>query len=407
MTRSTAHVTLDAIPIFYSERMVADIESFSPSAGKPRDVVQSWRALGIPLRIVPPQPVSVDQLCLAHDRGHVEDILACRTRNGFGNMSPTVAEALPWTSGSMLSAAREAMANGHVAVAPCSGFHHATYDGAGGFCTFNGLMVTAAVLLHEGHIARVGILDCDTHHGDGTEAIRHKLGLEAHVPHYSTGATWHQPSQAKKFLRTLPSIVESFAGCDVLLYQAGADPHIDDPLGGWLTTEQLAERDRIVFETAHRIGLPVAWNLAGGYQTPLRRVLDIHDNSLRICAHVFAATSDAASPSAPEPTSSDTENINMSAPKNAKTGACRTCCYWSELIAKTRGGVLVAMCLAEQGPRAWRYTRDDANCAAWQEARDGAIDDPETGHLARARVQRPTNQDISSSEGPEAHAMRS
>ena len=49
----------------------------------------------------------------------------------------------------------------------------------------------------------------------------------------------------------------------------------------------MAERDRIVFETAHRIGLPVAWNLAGGYQTPLRRVLDIHDNTLRACARVF------------------------------------------------------------------------------------------------------------------------
>ncbi len=55
---------------------------------------------------------------------------------------------------------------------------------------------------------------------------------------------------------------------------------------------------------------------------------------------------------------------------------CQTCCYWSELIAKTRGGVLVAMCLAANGPRAWRYTRDDAGCATWEEAREGAIDDP-------------------------------
>jgi acetoin utilization deacetylase AcuC-like enzyme len=407
MTRTAPSHALKAIPIFYSERMVADIESFSPSAGKPRDVVQSWRALGLSLHIVSPQPVSVDQLCLAHDRDYVEDILACRTKNGFGNTSAAVAATLPWTSGAMLSAAREAIANGRVAVAPCSGFHHASHDSCHGFCTFNGLMVTAAVLLHEGRVARVGILDCDAHYGDGTEAIRSKLYLEDHVPHYTTGATWTRPDQAQAFLRTLPSIVESFTGCDVLLYQAGADPHVDDPLGGWLTTAQLAERDRIVFETARRIGLPVAWNLAGGYQTPLRRVLDIHDNSLRICAHVFVATSDAAYPPAPEPTTSNNENINMSPPKNAKTDACRTCCYWSELIAKTRGGALVAMCLAEQGPRAWRYTRDDANCAAWQEARDGAIDDPETGHLARARVQRSTDQDILSSEGPGAHAGRS
>ncbi len=296
MTRTAPNPALTALPVFFSERMVADIESFSPSAGKPRDVVQSWRALELPLAIVPPQPVSVDQFCLAHDRGYVENILACRTKNGFGNTSTAVAEALPWTSGAMLSAAREAISNGLVAVAPCSGFHHAFHDSCHGFCTFNGLMITAAVLLHEGQVARVGILDCDTHYGDGTEAIRRKLHLEDHVPHYTTGATWDRSDQASDFLRTLPSIVESFSGCDVLLYQAGADPHIDDPLGGWLTTAQLAERDRIVFETAHRINLPVAWNLAGGYQTPLRRVLDIHDNTLRACARMFVTTGKNAIP---------------------------------------------------------------------------------------------------------------
>ena len=75
-----------------------------------------------------------------------------------------------------------------------------------------------------------------------------------------------------------------------MLYQAGADPHVDDPLGGWLTTAQLHERDRRVFAAARRIGLPVAWNLAGGYQSPLRKVLDIHDNTLRACAGVFLHT---------------------------------------------------------------------------------------------------------------------
>jgi len=71
------------------------------------------------------------------------------------------------------------------------------------------------------------------------------------------------------------------------LYAAGADPHIEDPLGGWLTTHQLAERDRLVFEMAHERRIPVAWNLAGGYQSPLRRVLDIHDNTMVACAAAY------------------------------------------------------------------------------------------------------------------------
>ncbi len=85
--------------------------------------------------------------------------------------------------------------------------------------------------------------------------------------------------------------------------------------------------------------------------------------------------------------------------KDAALTTCRTCCYWSELIAKTHGGELVAMCLAERGPRAWRYTRDDARCPAWEVAREGSIDDLETGHLARARILELSDPETSIHEG--------
>ncbi len=81
----------------------------------------------------------------------------------------------------------------------------------------------------------------------------------------------------------MPQMVAGMKDCDVILYQAGADPHIDDPLGGWLTTRQLFERDQHVFESAAELGIPVAWNLAGGYQTPLRKVLTIHDGTMMAC----------------------------------------------------------------------------------------------------------------------------
>jgi hypothetical protein len=54
-----------------------------------------------------------------------------------------------------------------------------------------------------------------------------------------------------------------------------------------LTTNQIIERDQIVFEGACASGIPIAWNLAGGYQEPLRKVLDIHDNTMRACAATY------------------------------------------------------------------------------------------------------------------------
>lgn len=275
------------IPVYYTDAMVADSESFSPSARKPAAVVRSWQALGVPLEIVAPRAVTVDELVRAHDRAYVEDVLAGKRNNGFGNRSRAVAASLPFTSGAMLAAARAAIANGTVAVAPCSGFHHAGYDHAGGFCTFNGLMVTACALRAERLAKAVGILDFDQHWGDGTEDIIERLDA-GWVRHYSAGVRWQRVEQAEAFLEAVPGIVRSMQDCDVLLYQAGADPHVDDPLGGWLTTEQLRERDRLVFENAQRYGVPIAWNLAGGYQEPFARVLEIHDNTMLECAQIYA-----------------------------------------------------------------------------------------------------------------------
>ena len=163
---------------------------------------------------------------------------------------------------------------------------HARWASAAGFCTFNGLMVTACVLRKESVVERVGILDFDQHWGNGTGDIILHLGADW-VRHYSAGADWDSPEQAERFLEMIPTILRAMTDCDVILYQAGADPHIDDPLGGWLTTGQLRERDRLVFQYAASLGVPIAWNLAGGYQSPLRNVLDIHDNTMRECAAVF------------------------------------------------------------------------------------------------------------------------
>ena len=141
-------------------------------------------------------------------------------------------------------------------------------------------MVTALVLKAEGKVKRIGILDCDQHYGDGTAEIMDELAI-GWIRHITQGHGYS--SDAIQFIRELPDIVRSFAGCDLLIYQAGADPHINDPLGGFLTTNELAVRDRIVFSVAKSIGIPVVWNLAGGYQEPLARVLEIHRNTMLAC----------------------------------------------------------------------------------------------------------------------------
>jgi acetoin utilization deacetylase AcuC-like enzyme len=279
-----------ALPVFYTDKMVAPSGSFSPSAEKPAQVVASWRRLGLRLDLREPTPATPEELSLAHDPSFVREVLAGTRLNGFGNRSGQVAASLPYTSGSMLSAARHALREGGAAAAPCSGFHHAGYDRASGFCTFNGLMVAACALRREG-ARKVGILDCDMHYGDGTDDIIRRLAARSWVAHFSAGESFTSPRQVGAFFDRLDRELARMRDCDVVLYQAGADPHVDDPLGGWLATAELRARDARVFERLQAASVPVAWNLAGGYQRDasggIPKVLEIHDNTARECARVF------------------------------------------------------------------------------------------------------------------------
>lgn len=267
--------------VFYDKRQsVVSNGLLSPSAGKPARVVESWKKLDIPFVEVSFDPLSADDIAVAHDRAYVDDVLAGATANGFGNRDPEMAAALLWVAGSMVAAAVHAFKTKETSFSPTSGAHHACYAGGGDFCTFN-FLVIAAIKVHQAGARRVGILDLDYHYGNGTDDIIQHLDL-SFVRHYSSGGdSLAAVGTAEQWLKRLPNIVREFSDVDLVIFNAGVDSHLDDPLGGMLTTEQMARRDRIVFETAHEIGVPVCASLAGGYQAApdgtIEAVLRLHD----------------------------------------------------------------------------------------------------------------------------------
>jgi len=270
--------------VYRDEQTALGNTSFSPSAGKPGIFVDLIKRDPMVEIFKDWEPLSRADLYLVHDNKHVDAILDCRKPNGFGNTLKSVADSLPYTSGSFYHAAKISLQE-RVAISPTSGFHHATYNQSMGFCTFNGLMVTS-VLLHEaGLVDSIGIIDFDVHWGNGTIDIIHRLHLD-YVEHMAFSENIRENYEL--WLEGLYASLEAkFNHCGLLLYQAGADPHIDDPLGGELTTEQIRQRDRIVFRYAHDRGIPIVWNLAGGYQKPIDRVLSLHLNTFAECKSVF------------------------------------------------------------------------------------------------------------------------
>jgi hypothetical protein len=72
---------------------------------------------------------------------------------------------------------------------------------------------------------------------------------------------------------------------------------MDDPLGGLLDDAELSTRERIVFGHALDLGIPIAWNLAGGYQKEpdgsYPKVVARHVNTFSIAQDVFLGSQEA------------------------------------------------------------------------------------------------------------------
>lgn len=277
--------------VFYDKRQsVSQNASFSPSAGKPAQVLASWQQLGVPFSVQSFEPLSAEEIALAHDPKYVDGVLACKHNNGFSNRSKEVASALPWVCGSMVAAAIHTLTTVEVSFSPTSGAHHACYSHGGGFCTFNFLAI-AAIKAYQAGAKKVGILDLDRHYGNGTDDIIRRQQLDF-MQHYSFGADdVSQGFSAERWLKRLPDIVRQFSDVQLLIVNAGVDAHINDPLGGILTTEQMTRRDRIVFEVASELRLPVSVSLAGGYQKAadgsIDAVLRLHNTTFITAWEIF------------------------------------------------------------------------------------------------------------------------
>jgi len=162
------------------------------------------------------------------------------------------------------------------------------------YCTFNFLAI-AAIKVHQAGASRIGILDLDCHHGNGTVNIIDRLDLD-YVRHYSFGKEClSKGDEAEQWLQRLPDILSTFSEVDLLIYNAGVDPHIDDPLGGILTTRQMTLRDRLVFKMAKQLGLKVCISLAGGYQVDvdgsIGKLLELHDTTFKAGWAAYEKTS--------------------------------------------------------------------------------------------------------------------
>jgi acetoin utilization deacetylase AcuC-like enzyme len=276
---------------------------------KYRLVMEELRSRGYPLTEHAPEPMPRSWLEAVHCPDYVDQVLRAAVppdkerRIGFP-VTARIASRVQHTNGGTYLAARLAMAHGYAANS-AAGSHHALYETGAGYCVFNDLAVAANRLLAEGHARRILVIDLDVHQGDGTASL---LAGREDVFTFSMHAEKNFPvRKARSSLDValpdgmdddayltelalhLPALLDRFAP-DLVLYQAGVDPHHDDRLGRLALTDRgLAERDTMVLREARSRGVPVASALGGGYGPDPRVVAARHAASMVAMAQANAA----------------------------------------------------------------------------------------------------------------------
>lgn len=278
---------------------------------------------------VRPRAIALEDVLRVHEQGYVKRLI-----EGTLSEEEILQMELPYSKalidatllgcGGTLEASRLALRNG-MACSIGGGFHHAHRGHGEGFCILHDVAISLARLLQDGQIERAMVIDLDVHDGNGTAAIFPPAGEKQRGPlrygvasgsmmpsaegvftlsmHQQNNYPAYKPPSSldvplaegtddAEYLAALERALEAaFARFrpQLIAYIAGADPYMEDKLGGLaLTIDGLKQRDRMVFRTAQSAGAPVFSVYAGGYAMRVEDTVTIHTNTVLAAAEVFS-----------------------------------------------------------------------------------------------------------------------
>ncbi|MBD1827732.1 histone deacetylase [Microcoleus vaginatus GB1-A2] len=183
------------------------------------------------------------------------------------------------------------------------GTHHAFPTFGSGFCIFNDLAIASRVLQKIGLVRKVLIVDLDVHQGDGTAVIfqddssvfTFSMHCEVNFPGTKQKSDLDVPlpvgMEDDEYLQTLDKFLPNLLSNvkpDLVLYDAGVDPHHGDKLGKLaLTDTGLFRREMQVLTACLAGGYPVACVIGGGYSDDMNGLVYRHSLLHRAASQAY------------------------------------------------------------------------------------------------------------------------
>ncbi len=244
------------------------------------------------------KPAKFDQSFLVntHSSKYIDLVNKSFPENGLAFLdgdtvvSPGSKEATKDAVGSIITAIdvveKKEFKNAFCAVRPPG--HHAEKDKAMGFCIYNNVAVGANYLIQKYNYSKVAIIDFDVHHGNGTQDIFYDnekvLYISTHqYPYYPGSGSEKENGKfnnvlnipleagttAEKYLNAYENVLKKLKEFkpEFLLFSAGFDAHIDDPLAQLrLTSEDFYQLTKRTLEISKSMcNGNVVSILEGGY----------------------------------------------------------------------------------------------------------------------------------------------
>jgi acetoin utilization deacetylase AcuC-like enzyme len=254
-----------------------------------------------------PELPPLDWLELVHDRPYIEaycnGTLDAKAQRRIGlPWSPELAHRTQIAVGGSILTAQLALQSG-LACNTAGGTHHAFPSYGSGFCIFNDLAIAARVLQQQNLVEKILIVDLDVHQGDGTAFI---FQTDPTVFTFSMHCGVNFPGTKQQsdldvalpegmedddYLQTLdyylPDLLVQVQP-DLVLYDAGVDPHLGDRLGKLALSDRgLFCRDMQVLGTCVSKGYPVACVIGGGYAEEMGALVYRHSLLHRAASEIF------------------------------------------------------------------------------------------------------------------------
>lgn len=298
------------LPIIYHPDYVAPIPEGHrfpmPKFRQLQELLLSDR-VATPKQFHSPEPPPTKWIELVHTPEYIQAYLQ-------GRLDPKAQRriGLPWSSalvkrtctalGGTILTAQLALKHG-LACNTAGGTHHAFPSYGSGFCIFNDLAIAARVLQHLKLVQKILILDLDVHQGDGTAFIfqndssvfTFSMHCEVNFPGTKQTSDLDVPlpigMDDDAYLQTLANYLPDLLSQvkpDLILYDAGVDPHAGDRLGKLaLTDTGIYRREMQVLTTCVSAGYPVASVIGGGYADDLKALIYRHSLLHRAASEVY------------------------------------------------------------------------------------------------------------------------